>query len=791
LASLPRRLFADPLRSHERSANPVSSIGNYQRVWLLVLLAVFAVLACSYSIVAPPFEAPDEIWHLGYINYLADGRGLPVASPNTKELWRQQGIQAPGYYAAAALLTGWIDQSDFPALYERINPYAKLGQPDAATNRNFFIHHKDETWPWHGSVLVLHIARFLSVFLGMVTVYAVYRSLSLVIGPELALLGASLIALIPQFIFLSSAVSNDNAAIATSALVIWRSIALVSSPPVNEEAPGLRPQAGKDGKSYLIIGCCLGLALLSKLNAIGLVAIVGLAVVILAVQRRSTRVLWEAALFIGIPTILIAGWWYYRNWVLYGNPLAWNMWEANVLQRVVPAGWNTIYHELGSLEWSFWGLFGWVNVGYPSWVYVAIRGLELFFAAGFLIGLVGWLRRPAPRRLPPGFLILLAWLVVLIVSWVRFTREAPAAQGRYLFPAFPAWALLIALGLRGWRPPRGIPIVNATVLASLVLAALAAPIWVLRPAYLPPASAVLPPDATRLEVRLGGKWAITGVAAEPATLMPGQSARVKVAWRALAPDSVDYSVFVHLENAQGLVIAQADTMPGAGSLPTSQWQPGQERVESYDITVPGTAYAPDKGRWVVGMYDPRTGERLPAVLQTDAGGGPPAASVEAGGLRFGRVVVVSRPGAVPNPLAIDFLDNITLAGYSFSSREILPGQQLSVKLYWQARGPVAGRYAIFAHLLDEHFDTFGANDSRPSVPTTGWRDVGIVADEHTFTVSLTAGPGLYQVEIGLYPPGSSDRLLLEQSAGAEGADRVLLGPIRVLVENQSVRLNAK
>jgi 4-amino-4-deoxy-L-arabinose transferase-like glycosyltransferase len=782
LASLRRSFVVNPLRAHERSANPVSLVAKNRQVWLLVLLAGFAILAGTYSIVVPPFEAPDEIWHVGYVNYLAQGHGLPVATPNAQELWRQQGIQTPVYYAAAALLTSWIDQSDFPALYERINPHAKLGQPDATTNRNFFIHHQDESWPWHGSVLALHLARFLSVLLGVVTVYAVYRGLSLVIGPELALLGAALIALIPQFIFLSSAVSNDNAAIATSALVIWRCIALVSPPEVNEAAPVLQPQASKDLRQYLIIGCCLGLALLSKLNAIGLVGIVGLTVLIRAWERRSARVLWEAALFIGVPTILIAGWWYYRNWVLYGNPLAWNMWQANVLRRVAPAGLATIYRELGSLEWSFWGLFGWVNVGYPPWVYSAARGLELLFAAGLLIGLVRWLQRPALGKLSPGFLILLAWLVVLTISWVRFNREAPAAQGRYLFPALPAWALLMTLGLRGWRPPRGIPLVNAIVLAALALIAIAAPIWVLRPAYLPPVSGVLPADATRLDVRLGGKWAIAGVAAEPATLMPGQNARVQVAWRALAPDSTDYSVFVHLENEQGLVIAQADTMPGGGSFPTSQWLPGQERVETYEVTVPSTAYAPDRGRWVVGMYNSRTGERLPAVLQANAEGIPPAASAEAGGLRFGGVDVVSRPGAVPNPLAINFLDNISLAGYSFSSREILPGQQLSVKLYWQARGPVATRYVTFAHLLDEHFNTFGGNDSRPSVPTAGWPEAGTVVDEHAFTVSSTAEPGLYQVEVGLYPPGSSDRLLLEKSPGAEGADRVLLGPIRVLAE---------
>ena len=191
-----------------------------QERWLAVLLALFILLAGIYSIVVPPFETPDEIWHMAFVQHVASGQGLPVSAPNTPALWRQQGVQSPLYYLAAAALTAWIDQSDFPAIYARANPHAAIGRPDASVNRNYLVHKQDEAWPWHGALLALHIARFFSVLLGALTLWAVYRTLALIAGAPAALLGAAFVAFIPQFVFISAAVSNDNAINALAALVL-------------------------------------------------------------------------------------------------------------------------------------------------------------------------------------------------------------------------------------------------------------------------------------------------------------------------------------------------------------------------------------------------------------------------------------------------------------------------------------------------------------------------------------------------------------------------------------------
>ena len=341
-------MSAAPNRPVPDDAPPATPRG----LWLVI--GAFVVLAALYSVVVPAFETPDEIWHYAFIQHLAEGKGLPVSEPGTQALWQQQGVQAPGYYLAAAGLTAWIDQSDFPSLYARANPHRAIGRPDAKENRNYLIHHRDEQWPWRGSVLALHLARLLSVALGAVTLWASCHAAARVVEPAQALIGVAVFAFIPQFIFISAAASNDNAVNALAALALWRMALLVN--PVDEAVGAYSVRRLR--RDYALLGVALGLAALSKLSALGLFALAGLAVLTVAWRQRSVRPILEAILWIGAPAAAIAGWWYARNWLLYGDALAWNVWEANILLRVEPATWGVIAAELTSLERSFWGLFG-------------------------------------------------------------------------------------------------------------------------------------------------------------------------------------------------------------------------------------------------------------------------------------------------------------------------------------------------------------------------------------------------------------------------------------------------
>jgi hypothetical protein len=97
----------------------------------------------------------------------------------------------------------------------------------------------------------------------------------------------------------------------------------------------------------------------------------------------------------------------------------------------------------------------------------------------------------------------------------------------------------------------------------------------------------------------------------------GDTLDVALQWRCLGPPAVDYTVFLHVLDAGGQVVAQADGQPQAGTYPTSVWDAGEVVADSYSIPLPldrgGDGY-----RLVLGLYRLETGERLPVVGDGDS-----------------------------------------------------------------------------------------------------------------------------------------------------------------------------
>ncbi len=80
-------------------------------------------------------------------------------------------------------------------------------------------------------------------------------------------------------------------------------------------------------------------------------------------------------------------------------------------------------------------------------------------------------------------------------------------------------------------------------------------------------------------------------------------------WQASRPLEADYTVFVHLVDANGNIAAQSDSQPLNGQYPTSIWAAGETVVDERVIPVtPGTYQI------FIGLYRLETGERLPAIL---------------------------------------------------------------------------------------------------------------------------------------------------------------------------------
>jgi hypothetical protein len=111
-----------------------------------------------------------------------------------------------------------------------------------------------------------------------------------------------------------------------------------------------------------------------------------------------------------------------------------------------------------------------------------------------------------------------------------------------------------------------------------------------------------PPVQARVGAALGGLAALHGYSLS-ASDDGGLS--VELAWQALGAIDHDYTVFVHLLDASGALMAQRDAMPRQGAYPTSLWQPGEFVLDTYDFEA-----APPGFRLLVGLYDAETGQRL-------------------------------------------------------------------------------------------------------------------------------------------------------------------------------------
>jgi 4-amino-4-deoxy-L-arabinose transferase-like glycosyltransferase len=579
------------------------------------ILCAYLILALLYSAATPLWEAPDEVGHWAYVEHLLRYRALPVL----REGETGEAHQPPLYYVLAALAALPADIDD-PTTAFRPNPdFIWAGQGDHPA---ISLHGSAETFPYRGRALAFRLARGVSIICGMATV-----ALTLAMGrrifprrPALAWLAGGLVALNPQFLYISGVLNNDALLIALSTGALWQMLRLL--------------ERANDTRGWLALGVCIALAALTKTAGFTLLPIAGLALIYCAARRRSLRLLIVGGACLAVPVALLTGWWFARNMVLYGDPLGWDLYRrvfaANL--RHTPVGWADL-RLLGRVQFrSFWGLFGWMTVPAPERVYslyaaiCAIAGISLVIQSAIA------LRRRAVSldRLAAFGLLGFAGLTqqgyVLMLSQ---SHNQSVYQGRYLFPAIAPLALAAAVGLTGPLPTgRVAQRVTVSLSLSLLAVALYIPLGVIAPAY---TGVVLPKRGLwrldhPLEYTFDGGMELRGVRLDEQV----DDARVSVTlyWRAAARPDFDYSAFVHLIDEAGQIVAQSDQSPGeAAGYPPTVWWPGDIMVDIHDISFPPTL-VPGIYRLRVGLYRWDTGEQL---------------AVSAAGQDVGRYAVLDPP----------------------------------------------------------------------------------------------------------------------------------------------------
>jgi 4-amino-4-deoxy-L-arabinose transferase-like glycosyltransferase len=605
---------------------------------ITAILCCFLVLSIHYNTTIPLWEGPDEPGHMRYILFLAHEHRLPVQrSTDEASDVPGEGHQPPLAYLLAlpsVLLLPEADRAHL-AITHRHNPAFVWGE--GGNSPAAFVRASSEYRPWQGITLAAHRARAVSSLWGALAIFCTWGAATTLlrqpvfVGMRQAtkrwvpLVAALLMAFSPQFLFTSALVTNDMLLVALSSLLFWLCII---------EPPHPRLVFWRT----LATGGVLGLALLTKQSGMLWVPVLlwrswhDAGLVLPASRSRITRMLTLMALW-GGSALLVCGWWYGRNLLLYGDLLGISHFQATFATQ--PFDWHSStawLHALLQLHTSFWAMFGWVSLPAPSWALAVYTAIEV-------VALLGWgmLVIRSRRETYPAIVLLLPLLAVAWVVVFGLTAGVVAWQGRLLFPALPAIALLLARGLVVWldviarqhrpRPCSG----HALVVLSgvgLMWLAIAMATGVIAPAYTwhtLPAATAMQQVGEPVYARYAKEWErgaeLRGItirsdqsnAPHQTTVQAGQVITVTCTWHALETLTYDWTVFVHLVDDTGKIVAEHNSKPQGGAFSMLLWSPGDWLHDPHPLTLPANlppgVYTLRVGWYKPWQRDPQKGSR--------------------------------------------------------------------------------------------------------------------------------------------------------------------------------------
>ncbi|HQY91119.1 MAG TPA: hypothetical protein PLS79_05935, partial [Caldilinea sp.] len=103
------------------------------------------------------------------------------------------------------------------------------------------------------------------------------------------------------------------------------------------------------------------------------------------------------------------------------------------------------------------------------------------------------------------------------------------------------------------------------------------------------------------------------------------------------------------------------------------------------------------------------------------------------------------------------------------------GDELKVRLIWQALAPLAAGQKVFVHLLGPDGALLAQSDALPAgdYGTEQWIEGEVVIDEHRLALPATLPAGKYRLRVGMYDPASGARLLAKDAAGQSLAENAI------------------
>lgn len=426
--------------------------------WLVAFAFVHGSL---YAAVVPPWQAPDENVHYEYLRALWQAPGLfpmgversaavyqeVMTSARQFRWWELVRLPTPAEVPAQPSTAGFGIRGGWSLYYRLAFPVYGLFQAAPLEAQ-------------------LYALRLYSVVLQCLTVWLTFKLAQLIftlgvrpLDDLLPVAAALVVALQPQYTFISASFNDDNLVPPLAAAALY---ALVR---------GLRQRA--DWRWLVAAAIATGLAVLTKRTAISLVVLFGLALLAYAViWLRAPRPL---ARVVGAASLLAAGLVCAGLVLLIAYPPQLPPALARLMgvpgeavislaaflhnpARLVQMPW---IHPLLFLSISFWGWFGWLKAPLTTPLMEILRRVTLLLMLGCGLELVRVAR--AARASPPlglrlgAILMLSAGLVfslMLLVAQFLIGPPVYGLTGRYLFPFISAFGILAVWGWQAWWPVR-------------------------------------------------------------------------------------------------------------------------------------------------------------------------------------------------------------------------------------------------------------------------------------------------------------------------------------------------
>ena len=421
-----------------------------------LLLIAYLVVGALFAVRTPLWQAPDEPAHYNYIRQLAQDGCCPTIQLGDWDSALLDSLKAERFAAAGDLSS--IQYEDHqPPLYYLIQALVyRLSD---------------------GSLVVM---RLVSAAFGLGIIacaWAIPRRL-LPDQPQVALATAAFVAFLPQHVALLASVNNDSLAWLLVAVLIWLTVRYILGDRI--------PVWG--------LGLLMGIALLTKLSAIFMVGVIGLAILLrqasslqrpassqnndrsnskplaISYQLSAMSKAWAAFL---LPTLLLGGIWWARNVSVYGFPDVFGLREHDrivadqlrtatfIAENGVQGYWS---HALRTTFTSFWGQFGWMGLPLWDWLYTLLLVVTAVLVVGLVIrkklSAISYQPSAADEaRLVPSLLTVgrLAWLLLALCALLAalqygyYNLEFLQLQARYMFTGLVPFGIGLALGMEAWR----------------------------------------------------------------------------------------------------------------------------------------------------------------------------------------------------------------------------------------------------------------------------------------------------------------------------------------------------